>query len=254
MSVHRYTRRGVLLAAGLVVAVMAGEETRFAGHTWRVRSGSGGPGPNVWDARNVWLDSATNLHLKIAHRDGVWSCAEVTLQERLGLGRYQFQTIGRLDRLDDQVVLGLFNYPTGDVGPDATHEIDIEFARWGHPRNPMGNFTVWPVESGLKQVSHGFPFVLGGDASTHRFMWTSNRIEFRSTNGHRDDDADLLATWTYSPPEPGRWIAQRPMPVHLNLWLFQGRPPKDGQEVEIIIRDFHYTPEKPATLERGPEP
>lgn len=253
-SLRPYLSHGVLLAAGLMASVMAGEEIRFAGHTWRVRSGQGGPGPNTWDTRNVWLDSATNLHLKIAHRDGVWSCAEVTLPQRLGFGRYQFQTIGRLDKLDDHVVLGLFNYPTGDVGPDATHEIDIEFARWGNARNPMGNFTVWPAESGLKQVSQVFPFVLSGDASTHWFQWTSNRIEFQSANGHRDDADDPLGSWTYSPPEPARWISRQPMPVHLNLWLFQGRPPKNGQEVEIVIRNFQYTPEKPARLDRSPEP
>jgi hypothetical protein len=34
------------------------------------------------------------------------------------------------------------------------------------------------------------------------------------------------------------------MPVHINLWLFQGRPPKDGQEVEVIIRGFKYTPDE----------
>ena len=41
------------------------------------------------------------------------------------------QVNGRLDQLDDNVTLGLFSYPTGDVGPDGTHEIDLEFARWG---------------------------------------------------------------------------------------------------------------------------
>ena len=33
------------------------------------------------------------------------------------------------------------------------------------------------------------------------------------------------------------------MPVHINLWLFKGLPPKDRQEVEVIIRDFKFTPE-----------
>jgi hypothetical protein len=30
-------------------------------------------------------------------------------------------------------------------------------------------------------------------------------------------------------------------PLHMNLWAFQGKPPTDGQEVEIIIHDFKYT-------------
>ena len=85
------------------------------------------------------------------------------MRKRLGFGRYQFQISGRIDRFDDNVVLGLFNYPTGDVGPDATHEIDIEFARWGDAKNPIGNYTVWPVEKSLKQVSKSFPFDLDQD-------------------------------------------------------------------------------------------
>lgn len=242
MSVWLRRCRVAALILGFVPGLFGAERIVFGGYTWTVRSGRGGPGPNTWDARNVWLDAATNLHLKIAQREGVWSCAEVTMQQRLGFGRYQFQTVGRLDRFDDNVVLGLFNYPTRDVGSDATHEIDIEFARWGNARNPMGNFTVWPVESNSKQVSKSFAFALAGDEATHRFTWSPSRILFLSANGHRDDDSEALATWTYSPAEPARWISQQPMPVHLNLWLFQGRPPKDGQEVEVVIREFQYRP------------
>src|ERR1051326_8758787 len=143
--------------AGLLLLTLgfsaSAKDLEFAGYTWTVRSGRGGPGPNTWDENNVWLDAAADLHLKISQREGKWSCAEVTLRKRLGFGRYQFQVVSRLDQLDDNVVLGLFNYPTGDLGADATHEIDIEFARWGNDKNPRGNYTVWPVEKSLKQVS-----------------------------------------------------------------------------------------------------
>jgi hypothetical protein len=242
----------LFLAAALGTALVGAKEITFAGHTWTVRSGQGGPGPNAWNENNVWLDAAGRLHLKIAHRDGAWSCAEVTMRERLGFGRYEFQTTGRLDQFDDNIVLGLFNYPTRDVGPDATHEIDIEFARWGKASNPMGNFTVWPVEPGLKQVSKTFPFVLAGEDSTHRFDWDRSRIMFRSVNGHRGNEDRPLAEWTYSPPEPARLISPQPMPVHLNLWLFQGRPPKNGQEVEVVIRDFKHTPDDSEHATSGP--
>ncbi|HNQ25081.1 MAG TPA: glycoside hydrolase family 16 protein [Phycisphaerae bacterium] len=227
------------------VRVSGERELVFGGYPWTVRSGHGGPGPNAWATDNVWLDAATNLHLKIAHREGKWSCAEVTLQQRLGFGRYRFQTVGRIDRLDDNVVLGLFNYPTREVGPDATHEIDIEFARWGEAGNPLGNFTVWPVERGLKPVSKAFPVALTGDEATHGFHWGHRQIVFQSANGHREDQREAISTWTYRPSEPARFISRQPMPVHLNLWLFQGRPPKDGQEVEVIIRGFKHTPDGP---------
>lgn len=234
-----------LWAIGLLALVFTVEakEIQFGGYTWTVRSGRGGPGPNAWVDTNVWLDSSTNLHLKISQRDGKWSCAEITMQKRLGFGRYQFQMTGRIDRFDDNVVLGLFNYPTGDVGPDATHEIDIEFARWGDAKNPIGNYTVWPVEKSLKQDSKSFPFDLAQDKTTHYFIWSTNQVQFRSMHGHRDDDREEFSQWVHSPKEPSRYISQQPMPVHINLWLFKGLPPKNGQEVEVVIQGFKFTPE-----------
>jgi acetyl esterase/lipase len=224
-------------------AVAQAAELLFGGYTWTVRSGQGGPGPNAWEEKNVWLDSSTNLHLKISERDGKWSCAEITMRQRLGFGRYQFQVAGRIDLLDDNVVLGLFNYPTRDVGPDATHEIDIEFARWGDAKNPIGNYTVWPVEKSLKQVSKSFPFALTGDHSTHRFLWSRTQVEFSSWHGHREDDREVFSRWSYSPSGPEQRISRQAMPVHINLWLFKGLPPKNGQEVEVVIRSFEFAPE-----------
>jgi hypothetical protein len=229
---------GVFLTSGSFT--QAGQ-IEFAGYTWTVRSGRGGPGPNLWDEHNVWLDASTNLHLKISRRDGKWSCAEVTMQARLALGRYQFQVTGRLDRLDDNVVLGLFNYPTADVGPDGTHEIDIEFARWGEAKNPLGNYTVWPVMKSLRQATQPFPFASTNDQTTQRFIWSRERVKFQSLQGHREDDRMGIGTWLHRPSDAAQRISQQPMPVHINLWLFRGLAPKDGQEVEVIIRDFKFT-------------
>jgi len=231
---------GLLLA--LATSSQA-KEIQFGGYAWKVRTGHGGPGPNAWDEANVWLDSATNLHLKISQRGGKWSCAEISMQKRLGFGRYEFQTSGRLDLLDDNVVLGLFNYPTAGVGSDGTHEIDIEFARWGSASNPMGNFTVWPVQKGLKHTTKSFVFSLAGDQSTHRFAWSRDKILFQSLQSHRDQDGDELSRWLYQPKEPSQSISQQAMPVHVNLWLFRGLPPKNGLEVEVILRAFKFRPE-----------
>ena len=164
------------------------------------------------------------------------------MEKRLGFGRYQFQVEGPIDRLDDNVVLGLFNYPTRDVGGDASNEIDIEFARWGSAKNPIGNFTVWPVEKALKPTSKTFHFTLTGNGSTHRFDWSSARVLYKSLQGCRDDDEQEFAQWVFEPVDPLKRVSQQPMPVHLNLWLFQGRPPKDQKEVEVVIRAFKFGP------------
>lgn len=39
----------------------------------------------------------------------------------------------------------------------------------------------------------------------------------------------------------------KPLPVHMNLWLVNGQAPTNGQEVEIVIRKFTYTPMPVAT-------
>ena len=60
--------------------------------------------------------------------------------------------------------------------------------------------------------------------------------------GHRNDGKEEFGAWVYAPEEAPRHISQQPMPIHINLWLFKGLPPKNGQEVEVIIRDFKFTP------------
>src|SRR3954463_15767795 len=113
----------------------------FAGYDWTVKSGNGlGPGPCDWSESNAWVDETGALHLKISHTGGTWSCAEVETTQSLGFGRYQWWVIGEVDKLDANVVLGLFNYPTPDVGPDGPHEIDIAVPRWGIPSPGTLNF------------------------------------------------------------------------------------------------------------------
>lgn len=215
----------------------------FSGYTWEVRpSGRGGPGPNYWDPNNVWVDSNGYLHLRLTQRNGRWYCSEVYTQNRLGFGRYQFWLIGRVDKLDRNVVLGLFNYPTPDVGPDGTNEIDIEFAKWGSSFAPAGNYTVWPTTTSVSHRTKSFPFSLKGDWSTHRFTWSSTRVFFQSQDGHYDDNSYQFAKWLYQPRKPATYVPQKPMPVHINLWCYNGHGPSNGQQVELIISAFKFTP------------
>jgi hypothetical protein len=219
----------------------------FGGYEWEVRQfGNGGPGPNAWNPHNVWVDKA-GLHLKIGRvRNGSkteWQCAELSTKQALGMGTYQFQVIGPIDRLDRNVVLGLFDYPPSlAVGPDGTNEIDIEFAHWGHVDAPIGNYTVYPA-SGKREpdASHKFSFVLHGDYTTHRFLRSVTQVSLQSLNGHRDDDRNEIASWVYAPLDK-RLIPQQPLPVHINLWLFQGKAPTDDKEITVTIKKFTFTP------------
>lgn len=219
---------------------------RFSGYDWDVRqAGLGGPGPNQWEPGNAWVDAKGQLHLKITHgKDGGWRCAEVATRRKFGLGRYQFQITGPLGQLDPNVVLGLFDYPTPDIGPDGTHEIDIEFSRWGHPASPEGNFTVYPALPGLANATHGFAVPPGTLNTTQRFVRERGKTSFQSLRGFPNGNAAEFARWVFPPADPEKRISQAAMPILLNLWLFQGKPPQDGRDVEIIVRQFSFQPER----------
>jgi hypothetical protein len=230
------------LLAAMVSMPAASATLSFAGYTWTVRDDVGGPGPNTWSASNAWVDAA-GLHLRIANTNGQWSCAEVVMAGNLGFGHYQFQVDGRPDLFDRNVVLGLFNYPPPKVGPDGTNEIDIEFAQWGDAGNPNRlNWTVYPPALGPKSTHAEFPMSLNGTATTHRFTWSATGVDYLSLNGWQDGTSNFpIASWNDRPGKPRQRIPQHTLPVHMNLWLFQGHAPTDGQPVEIVIRSFKYT-------------
>jgi hypothetical protein len=218
-------------------------DLKFAGYTWRRKSGEKvGPGPNRWEESLATVDRDGALVLKIARDDRGWRCAEVACTRRLGYGHFAFEVEGPLDRLDPNVVLGLFTYPTREIGPDETHEIDIEFARWGNPAYPPGNYTVWPARAGLKPTSHTFTPKLSATTTVHEFVWSPGRIVFASRTGTLTRPGTPLSGWDYAPGDAADRISREPMPLLINLWLFQGKPPTDGKEVTIRIRGFAHTP------------
>lgn len=200
----------------------------FSGLQWVVKEGRGGPGGNLWRKENVWLDEKDRLHLTIRKIDGEWACAEVYTREKFLYGNYSFRVVGRIDRLDKNVVLGLFAYP-GKPEQDGTNEIDIEFSRWGEDKRPPGNYTIWPDQPGGEAKTESFDFGLFGSHTTHIFERSRDEVSFASFHGH--SEKALIAERKFT----GTDISREAMPIHLNLWLFKGQPPSDEKEVEIII-------------------
>ncbi len=214
----------------------------FSGYTWYVKSGKGmGPGPNNWNENNVWVDALGKLHLQIKYSATTkkWECAEIWTNTSMGFGKYEWFVEGRIDLLDKNVVVGLFNYPTASVGPDGTNEIDVEFAKWGNKNNKMGNFTVWPAQLGYTYSTFPYAIALTGTYTTHRFTWSSSSIFFQSLNGWRTDDTNVIATKTFAPTVSTIYlIPQSAEPVHINLWLYKGNAPSNNTTVELIISKF----------------
>jgi hypothetical protein len=210
----------------------------FSGYEWVVRNTNvkQGPGPNYFNERCVWVDNNGFLHL-IIQKDsatGEWLSAEVTTKKSFGFGEYEFAVEGAVDKLDKNIVLGLFNYS----GNDGLDEIDIEFARWGKSIYPNLNYTVWPAEKQFKNYSFEKEFSMPGLYSTHRFYWKSDSIIFTSLDGIPANEQSVIAkNICTSPPSS---ISRVNMPVHINLWLFDGNPPDDKKTVELVIRAFVF--------------
>lgn len=216
----------------------------FSGYTWIVKVSSDekmGPGPNNWSNDNAYVDASGNLHLKLTQKGGQWYCAEVTSTQSFGYGTYQWDVEGRTDTLDRNIILGLFNY--SDV--DGRDEMDIELSRWGHPDSNNTNYTIYPAQGAANPAYWHKTFnttLVGGTYSTQRFTRNSDKsVFFQELGGFQDGDANLIDSVTcFNPPNS---ISTLAMPVHMNLWLFQGMAPVNKSNVEIIIHSFKFTPQ-----------
>lgn len=220
----------------------------WCGYDWDVKTSGGfgfGPGPNFFSdsPQNVWVDSNGKLHLRVTYQNGRWNCAEIFLRRGLGYGTYRFFVDSIVDALDPNVVLGAFTYDDDPTSTSGHREIDVEISRWANsaditnaqfviqPYTVPGNLTRWTIPA-------------GGAPTTHSFTWTKGRVDFVAHNGtYAPPPASVpqMAAWSStsaSVPEPGN---ER---VHINLWLFNGAAPKNGQEVEVAISRFVFIPER----------
>lgn len=210
---------------------------QFSGYDWLVRTSNDtrvGPGPNLFSdgADNVWVDAQGRLHLKVVYKGGGWYCSGVVLRKSLGYGKYVFYVASDVSKLDQHVIGGLFTYLNDN------EEIDIEFGRWSDPQNMDSQFAVQPSDRSGNKVRYDLNLLT--DQSTHAFNWQTDRIDFFSRQGHGTtvDDDNRIHEWTYTGPDiPLHKGTER---LRMNLWLFRGTPPSDGQEQEMIIEKFEF--------------
>jgi len=219
-------------------------DLKWKGFDWNFTDG-GMAGVADGSSANISVDNDGYLHLRVVKNGNTWTASEMFTVQKLGFGTYQWQIEGPVDVFDKQMVLGLFPYgPAAGIGGDGTNEIDIEFSRWGQANGPNADFTDYP-NSGNVIGETTFKFSLGGGtSSTARFTWTKDSIESSVLKGHQPlaSEADLIKKWKYAPNDAGTNIPQQAMPLGMNLWCF-GAPPTDGQNVEIVIRDFQFIKE-----------
>ncbi|MBS3793264.1 hypothetical protein KGY77_11555, partial [Candidatus Bipolaricaulota bacterium] len=232
----------VLLSFAFAVApgkgVLAKETIDFSGYTWKVKHYvryTVGPGPNYWSssARNVRADESGNLHLKVIENKGRWYSSEVWLDQVLGYGTYEFTVDLPELPLNKNLVLGLFNYL------DDGEEFDIEITSWGKNSPTSVQFVVQPSE--LDKNMKRFPLDKTEETKkVFSYTWTSNELVFRCEDCRNEDcnDRVLQEEWKYR----GESLPEGDLKPHINLWLVEGEPPTDGEEVEITIENFTFSP------------
>ncbi len=212
---------------------------QFSGYTWYVENTvqRAQPGPNYWSnsPQNVWLDANGYLHLKITYSNGKWNCAELTCTQTFGYGTYAFYLASRMDNFDKNVILGLFAYK------DDSHEVDIEFSKWGQTNYKNGWYTVQPPAYIEGRNQRSFNVQLYGDYTTHYFTWRANSIYFESFGGHytigQEPAGNIIQSFTSNSQ-----VSATGVKAHINLWLYQGHAPSDGSQAEVIVKSFKYTP------------
>lgn len=225
------------------VVVNTERQIEFSGYSWKVKSSEYpvGPGPNLFSdsKENVWVDKDGWLHLKITESDGKWCCAEVITEASFGYGKYIFYAASRVDQLDKNVVAGLFTWD--DTAPQYNYrEIDIEFSRWAEEINDNSQYVVQPWCNPGNM--HRFNIELNGHYTTHCFDWGSDSIFFQSIYDHHPcplppDDPSVIESWLYTGNDIPPCGKEN---VRINLWLYNGIPPSDGKEAEIVIKKFEF--------------
>lgn len=172
---------------------------------------------------------------------GEWYCAELRTYNNFSYGTYRWKIQGRLDLLNQNVVLGLFSYQ----GPSGSNEIDIEIAEWAEKIHQPKNlyYTVWPRNvTGPPRSKAHHRFSLTGSWTTHSYKWTSDKVTFVSQHGFQDSQR-INRIFAYETPSSfNKYIPETSMAVQMNLWAYEGRPPTNGKDVEVIIYEFTYTP------------
>jgi hypothetical protein len=212
------------------------DKVTWSGLTWSIKTSRSavGPGPNVFDKANVSVDGDGHLRLRIAkNAAGRWTCAEVIGPTSHGYGTYTFDIASPVNAFDPNVVLGLFTW--SDRAQQAHREIDIEFARWGNAGDPTNaQFVVQPWDA----LNHMYRFVAPTTTNTrHTFEWRPGQVTWNSYELGGTTPV-LRASYSYSGADVPSSKDER---VRLNLWLFQGQAPTDGQPVEVIVKRFDFT-------------
>ncbi|MDR3724884.1 MAG: glycoside hydrolase family 16 protein [Terracidiphilus sp.] len=229
---------GVLAVAvshGQPAASIPSKTIHFSGFDWQVRAASSDRGgeANAYSTDNAWTDGQGALHLRMAEKEGKWSCAEVALTRNLGYGTYRF-VVEDTSHLDPSAVVSMFTWD--DIrSQDFRNELDIELSRWGNAQSDNAQYVVQPFYV-PENVAR---FAVPSGVVTHTIRWEPNRVTFRSYRG-TDTGARVKPisehVFTSGVPTPSSET------VHINLYEFHHSRNRLHTPADVVIQRFEYLP------------
>lgn len=225
----------VATVTGKPVAPIVSKVLHFSGYEWTARAAGSDRGgePNSYDPENAWVDPKGNLHLRMALRDGRWSCAEVNLNRSLGFGTYKF-VVQDSAHLGPSAVLGMFTFD--EAGPDdARNELDIELSRWGIPGGKNAQYVVQPFYVPENVVR----FTVPAGVLTHTLRWDRGTASFKTVSGAASGPGSKTIgahVFTSGIPTPAAET------VHIGLYDFHHSKSVLQLPAEVVIERFEYLP------------
>lgn len=202
----------------------------FSGYQWRLRDApsSRGGAYNKYSPKNIWVDTAGAMHMKIGREGDKWTCAEAALTSSLGYGTYKV-TVRDASRVRGAAVFSMFTWDY--ARPDESNgEMDMEYNYW---REEKDNFQYGlPPFYGqnIKRV------IMPSAPLIHSLQWEPGRAVFRTVLAS-SQSANPVAEHTFTSNIPTHGMESFRMCIylrrdHLNF--------KEGPEV--VIEKFEYLP------------
>jgi hypothetical protein len=225
----------IATVAGKTAAPIMSKVIHFSGYDWTVRAAGSDRGgePNSYDPENAWIDPKGYLHLRMALRDGRWSCAEVNLTHSLGLGTYRF-VVQDSAHLGPSAVLGMFTWDEAGAD-DARSELDIELSRWGSPGGKNAQYVVQPFYV-PENVTR---FTVPSGVLTHILRWERDTASFKTIRGSLVGPGSKTISahvFTSGVPTPAAET------VHISLYDFHHSKSILQLPAEVVIERFEYLP------------
>ncbi len=254
----------------------SGRMIHFAGQQWFVSESYGtkiSPGSNYFSSseKNVSVGDDDTLHLTLRYDNQLdaWTSSQIISKDYAQYGTYSFIIDQNLERLDQNVVVGIFLYKSDPTDPSARAEIDLEFSKWGFPKqNEMGEwididhnswYVLWPAwqdgETPIPQVTDGFYLQMKEYEKTlHEIQWEDFYLSFRSYvfDPLKHEYVDMKRHYPYYQAEFQQTsfsedeiyipFEEDKMKCMINVWLIEGTTePFHKEEVEITLQ-MKYRP------------